>query len=225
MRSAVRRAAVVAGAVMVALASAAGVAAASPVPPGLAFSPSPFDYGQVTVGQAPAPTQVFTLTNAGGSASTMLTVTVAGSAAFTITADTCTGTSLGPRKSCTVTVQFAPTATGAAAATLTAAGVSKQPASAATDQLTGTGAAACCIYWTDQGTNTIGRANLDGTGANLSFITTGANEPAEVAVDGSHIYWANQNTGAIGRANLDGTGANQSFITGATFPFGVAVGA
>src|ERR687883_121650 len=78
------------------------------------------------------------------------------------------------------------------------------------------------VYWANSGTNSIGRANVDGTGANQSFIT-GANAPDGVAVDAAHVYWANVNTGTIGRATLDGTGVNQNFITGANAPAGVAV--
>ena len=74
--------------------------------------------------------------------------------------------------------------------------------------------------------STIGRANLDGTGTNQSFIT-GANGPCGVAVAGGFIYWANWGVSTpgttIGRANLDGTGANNDFITGANRPCGVAV--
>ena len=40
------------------------------------------------------------------------------------------------------------------------------------------------VYWTDQATDTIARANLDGTGVNQSFIT-GAGAPDGVAVDGT----------------------------------------
>jgi virginiamycin B lyase len=78
------------------------------------------------------------------------------------------------------------------------------------------------IYWANAGNGTIGRANLNGTGASQSFIT-GASFPAGVAVNGSHLYWANNGTNTIGRANLNGTGASQSFITGANGPTGVAV--
>ena len=78
------------------------------------------------------------------------------------------------------------------------------------------------VYWTNAGTNTIGRASLDGTGADQSFIT-GASFPRGVAVDADHVYWTNGND--IGRANLDGTGVDQSFITGASTPYGVAVDA
>jgi hypothetical protein len=42
------------------------------------------------------------------------------------------------------------------------------------------------LYWTNLGTNTIGRANVDGTGANQSFIT-GASGPKRPAVDSSYV--------------------------------------
>ena len=80
------------------------------------------------------------------------------------------------------------------------------------------------VYWVNLDTGTIGRANLDGTGADQRFIG-GASAPSGVAVDAGHVYWTNRGTGTIGRANLDGTGANQSFITDASAPVGVAVGA
>jgi len=49
------------------------------------------------------------------------------------------------------------------------------------------------IYWgtvINGYSGTIGRANLDGTGVNQSFITT-AGGLVGVAVDGAHIYWTN----------------------------------
>lgn len=39
------------------------------------------------------------------------------------------------------------------------------------------------LYWANAGTNTIARANTDGTGVDQSFVTTGANQPCGVAVD------------------------------------------
>ena len=81
------------------------------------------------------------------------------------------------------------------------------------------------VYWANCTTGTIGRANLDGTGVNQSFIT-GAATADGVAVDAGHVYWTNFDShGTIGRANLDGTGADQSFISGAGGPSGVAVDA
>jgi hypothetical protein len=78
------------------------------------------------------------------------------------------------------------------------------------------------VYWTNLNTGTIGRANLDGSGANQRFIT-GATRPSGVALDDRYIYWANALAGTIGRANLDGSGADQGFITGASNPQGLAV--
>jgi sugar lactone lactonase YvrE len=68
----------------------------------------------------------------------------------------------------------------------------------------------------------IGRANLDGTGVDQSFVPT-ASAAYGVAVDGAHVYWVNGGSTTIGRANLDGSGINQAFISGATTPRGPAV--
>ena len=88
------------------------------------------------------------------------------------------------------------------------------------------GSADAFVYWANYGGegtaggSTIGRANLDGTGRDNSFIT-GASFPCGVSVDAGHVYWANgeDDTGTtIGRANIDGTGADQAFIGGASNP-------
>jgi hypothetical protein len=68
------------------------------------------------------------------------------------------------------------------------------------------------IYWANHKDGTIGRANLDGTGVNQSFVT-GATSPCGVAVIGSYIYWSNDQDNTIGRANLDGTGVTPRLIT------------
>jgi hypothetical protein len=70
------------------------------------------------------------------------------------------------------------------------------------------------IFWTAP--QAVGRATVDGCGANPAFIpVTGpaSVDPIDVAADGSHVYWTNGGT-AIGRANLDGTGIDESFLTG-----------
>jgi len=83
-------------------------------------------------------------------------------------------------------------------------------------------AADAAVYWTNQRTDAIGRANLDGSRVDQSFIT-GADKPCGIAVDSSHLYWSNVGSGTIARSNLDGSGVEQSFITGANKPCGVAV--
>ena len=74
------------------------------------------------------------------------------------------------------------------------------------------------IYWADSGSDSIGRAALDGSGADPNFIT-GTNGASDVAVDAHYVYWTN--SGGIGRANLDGTGADLTFIE--TVAYGVDV--
>jgi len=85
------------------------------------------------------------------------------------------------------------------------------------------------VYWTNDGGSTIGRAKLNGSGPNNSFIA-GLNDPLGVAVDTRFVYWA-QGTGAsssIGRALLDGSQVSAGFIpasAGVDSPVGVAVDA
>ena len=79
--------------------------------------------------------------------------------------------------------------------------------------------ASAYIYWaTPHRTGTIGRANLDGTDVNQSFIT-GATPVRGGGRRAAHLL--DQRLGnSIGRANLDGSDVNQSFITGATARWG-----
>ena len=157
MRTLIRRAVVAAGAVVVVLGTGAGVASAAPVPV-LAWSPSSFDFGTLAPGAASAP-QAFTLKNTGGSASSALTITVT-SPAFTITADQCTGKSLGPGKSCTVKVTYtAPTTAGQSQATLAA--TSNKPAATARVTLTGmSGKAIPAIATTAQPASAVAGAQI-----------------------------------------------------------------
>ena len=61
------------------------------------------------------------------------------------------------------------------------------------------------IYWADDISNTISRANLDGTGQELSFLTTGVIAPFDIEVDplNGKIYWTEVGpSNDIKRANL-----------------------
>jgi virginiamycin B lyase len=201
-----------AGAVL--FAPAGALAAALPA---LAFTPSTngtYDFGAVKVGETVS--QTFTLTNSGGSASAAITIALSGSEAFTQTADTCTGTSLGPKKSCIVTVDYTPEAAGQTdVGTLTA--TAKKLDGAAELALTGTGAAIRHVYWAQTLSDTIGRAGVDGSDVNQSFIVLAAGSlPHDVAVDSSHVYWTSGFSGSIGRADLDGQNVDPNFITGLT---------
>jgi hypothetical protein len=100
---------------------------AATTPASLAWSPTTssgtYDYGTLNAGAGQTKSVTFTLTNAGGMASGTLAITLSGPSAFTITKDGCTGTSLGPKKSCTVTAKYAPTSSGEnASASLSATG-------------------------------------------------------------------------------------------------------
>jgi len=120
------RAVVVGLGVLASLALMAAPSWASSASPSLVWSPTTssgtYNYGTLEAGETKSET--FKLTNSGGKASGALTVTVPGSSAFSITSDTCTERSLGPGKTCSVTVQFAPKTSGESdSATLTATGV------------------------------------------------------------------------------------------------------
>jgi hypothetical protein len=81
-------------------------------------------------------TATFTVTNGGGVVSGSITMSLSGSAEYTLMSDTCTGNTLGPAATCTVGVQFKPTAAGAAPGQL---GLTATPGGPATFALTGTG--------------------------------------------------------------------------------------
>ena len=80
------------------------------------------------------------------------------------------------------------------------------------------------IVWPNPASNSIGRANLDGTGVNNSFIT-GLSNPYSPILAGGYIYWLNRGTNSIGRALWNGTGVNTNFITGCVLPENMVVDA
>ena len=86
------------------------------------------------------------------------------------------------------------------------------------------------LYWTNTFGHSIGQSNLDGSGANQTFIDVGVGDPSGLATDGTFLYWTNPmsevaGASTIGRANMDGSGVNSAFITGASKPIGLAVSA
>lgn len=106
-------------------------------PAALSLSPMSFNFMGVGLGSSSMP-RVFTVTNTGGSPTGPLStpaVTGADGAMFTIAATTCAG-ALMPAGTCTVTVVFVPTTTGARSATLE---VSATPGGRVTSDLTATG--------------------------------------------------------------------------------------
>ena len=187
----------------------AGTALAKPAAPVLAFTPSPYDFGQVTTGERAA--QRFRLTNSGGKATGKLTVRLSGAAAFTIVRDRCSGTRLRPGRSCGVRVRFAPTSVGSLTATLAAA--DKKGRVSATVALSGTGTGLGAeprqIYWVSQ--DEIWAANLDGTDPRA--IVTGQAGLEGIAANSNHLYWIIGFNGTIWEANLDGSSPH-TIVTG-----------
>jgi hypothetical protein len=95
------------------------VATAAPAPSSVAWSPSGgFSYGTLDAALGQTSSHTFTLS---GKSAGVIAVTVSGSSAFSKTADACTGTRLAPKKTCTVTVKYAPTRNGTDVGTLAAA--------------------------------------------------------------------------------------------------------
>ncbi len=85
------------------------------------------------------------------------------------------------------------------------------------------------VYWTDSSTR-IGRAPLDGTSPQHSFISGLTQIPNGLAIDAGHLYWTSTDSfdasmGRIGRADLNGMNVNEGFIGPGSRPDGVAVDA
>ena len=78
------------------------------------------------------------------------------------------------------------------------------------------------MYWTDSGTQTIQRANLDGTG--VQSVIKGLFFPDGLALDvaGGRLYWTEPGLHQIERANLDGTEV-QDLVKGLSDPLGLAL--
>ncbi len=102
-------------------------------PASIVLTPTSLAFGTVNVG-ATSGAQSITVSNTGGTAAALQSETVSG--AFTISANTC-GTTLAPSVGCTVSIEFAPTASGAQNGTLTIMDATGTQTAA----LTGTGVA------------------------------------------------------------------------------------
>jgi hypothetical protein len=141
--------------------------------PAIAFTPSSVDFGGAGFAD-----QTFTLKNTGGSATGALTVSLSGSSMYTKTSDTCSAVSLGPNKSCSVSVHYDANGYGTFTATLSA--VSKKPLATATATMQGTHKSSEQQFCEAAG------GSFTDVGPGLSFWTCGP-LPAPDQVD----QWAN----------------------------------
>ena len=80
------------------------------------------------------------------------------------------------------------------------------------------------MYWTDNVSEKIQRANLDGTNVE-DLVTTGVGRPYGIALDvaGGKMYWTDRGTYKIQRANLDGTNVEDLVISGLSTPRSIAL--
>jgi hypothetical protein len=92
------------------------------VPGALSIEPSPFVYASTVTGQTTTAAE-FTVRNTGGVGTGAIAVSLGGNdpGQFSITANTCTASSLAPNGTCTISVVFGPTAIGQKSAFLFAA--------------------------------------------------------------------------------------------------------
>jgi len=85
-----------------------------------------------------------------------------------------------------------------------------------------TASASVYVYWGNQGTGSIGRADSDGASSNPGFIN-GTGSAHDIATDRSHIYWADSAGNRIGRAAINGVDVQPGFIATPSYTDGVAV--
>jgi subtilase family serine protease len=163
--------------------------AAAVASPAVTLSPTSLMFVSTTVGSTTA-AQVVTVKNSGTSALTLTSETLTGtnSSSFLISANTCT-TSLAAAASCTVSVEFKPTAAGALTAALSIA--DNATGSPQTVTLSGTGAAAAAV-------------TLSPTSLAFASTTVGVTTAAQV------VTVKNSGTAALTLTSETLTGTNSS---------------
>jgi hypothetical protein len=155
--------------------------AAVPPPVIVSLSPASKDFGSQDIFSGPTAAQTFTLTNPDGVILhvTAVSITGADSSQFNVAADSCTGATVTPGGTCTATVNFDPSTTGAKSANLAFTyDVSGSPQIVA---LTGTGTATPPVVPPPTPTTPPGGGSTGG-GGNSTPPATGS-----VSLDGSTI--------------------------------------
>ena len=80
------------------------------------------------------------------------------------------------------------------------------------------------MYWVDEDTHKIQRANLDGSNIE-DLVTTELETPEAIALDvaGGKMYWTDKGTTKIQRANLDGSNIEDLVTTGLVDSWGIVL--
>jgi sugar lactone lactonase YvrE len=179
----------------------------TPIPPAQAvLTPATANFGNVAVGTTSA-AQVFTLSNPGGSALdiTGINIMYGNGSPFAVASKTCTN-NLDPGKSCTISVTFSPTATGAATANLEVEDYLNN--SPQTSALSGTGTAGTApIAALTPANNYFGSFAIGSTSAAQTFTLT------------------NSGTAALSVTSISLTGANAAEFAIASKTCGSSVAA
>ena len=171
--------------------------AAAPKPAKLAISLKSFQYGSLAVGTSSA-SQSFAVTNTGQSASGPLSVLVTGAniSDFVVDANTCT-TALPAGGACSVSVHFAPTATGTRSVTLSVSGT---PGGSVTSSLKGTGATA--VLAMSPASHSYGSVTIGASSVSQTYTVTnkglGASGPVSVAITGANAGDFTENSTTCG---------------------------
>ena len=80
------------------------------------------------------------------------------------------------------------------------------------------------MYWADEGTNRIQRANLDGSNIE-NLVSRGLDDPHGIALDVANgkMYWTDDSADRIQRANLNGSNIENLITQGLSDPYGIAL--
>ncbi len=163
-------------------------------PPGVNFSAPTLPFGSQSVGTTSGP-QTETVTNNGAANLTISMVTIGGTNAsdFANSADTCTGATVTPNNTCTVSVTFTPSGTGSRSASLDF--TDNASSSPQTVNLTGTGTAGTVslsttsVNFGNQPLGTTSAASAvtvtNSGAASLTFTSIAATGDFAVAVSGT----------------------------------------
>ena len=175
------------------------VTAVSPAAPAITLNPTALIFANQQVATQSA-TQTITVTNSGNAALTVTSVVTSGDF---VESNTCTAIAVGPMASCSVTVKFAPVATGSRSGLLTVYG--NVAGGQATATLSGVGTAPAAIVLTptslDFGSTMVGTTS---TAQNVTVSNTGGTSAAiqSVGAAGSFAISAN----SCGSSLAPGTG-------------------
>jgi hypothetical protein len=88
------------------------------------------------------------------------------------------------------------------------------PLTGGTNASVGIGIDSSHLYWATQANNQIGRANLDGTSPNGTFVNGGTYDAYQIAVNDSKLFWATFDGESVNSAPLSG-GTGTSVLPGA----------